>query len=134
MAEIITVETLASYPGVTMSPNADTNTLVVELANGLVSDIIGTLDPVPTRARAITFEIAARALRNPKGLSSESKKIDDWTKTERYAEGAKVRAGVYLTDEETAELEALLGEGMRAIGSIRMHVPGFDRRYGTDRC
>lgn len=121
--EFIDAELLASYPGV---PAGADLTLAVLLANGLVYDVIGDLSPVPTKAVAIALEVAARGLRNASGASSESKKIDDWTHTVRY-EGEEFKAGFYLTDDEETDLEALLGEDMRAVGSIRMHVPGFGR-------
>lgn len=121
--EFITAETLASYPGV---PAGVDLTLAVEMANGLVYDIIGDLTPIPWKAKAIAFEIAARGLRNASGASSESKKIDDWTHTIRF-EGEQFKAGFYLTDDEEADLLALLGEDQRAVGSIRLHVPGYGR-------
>lgn len=125
--EFIDAELLASYPGV---PAGADLSLAVLLANGLVYDVIGNLSPIPTKAVTIALEVAARGLRNASGASSESKKIDDWTHTVRF-EGEQFKAGFYLTEDEEADLEALLGEEMRAVTSIRMHVPGFGRGHGS---
>lgn len=74
--------------------------LIVELANGLVAEHSGSLDPEPARVQAIRLEVAARAVRNPEGLTSET--VDSYT---WRAEPA--RAGVYLTGVERGELVAL---------------------------
>lgn len=123
MPDIITVDDLASYPGVVLREEA-TNALVVDLANGLVLDVVGDLSPVPTRVRALTLEVAARALRNPEGYTSVTKSIDDWDETVRR-EGTNEGAGVYLTDSERAVLLASLGRPIRRVGSIRLKVPGY---------
>jgi hypothetical protein len=98
---IITKAELASY---LRDPDVNTNTdadLIVSLADGLVAEIVGAPTTVPTRVKAITLEVAARAWRNPKGYSSET--IDDYT----YRRDADTRrAGVYLTDGERAELQS----------------------------
>lgn len=74
--------------------------LIVELANGLVTEHSGSLDPEPARVQAIRLEVAARAVRNPEGLTSET--VDSYTW--RAEPG---RAGVYLTDAERGELVAI---------------------------
>lgn len=120
MAEYVTTGDLASYLQVDEVPNAE---LVVELANGLVTDLIGDLDPAPARLRAIALEAAARGYRNPQAYTSVTVGIDDYDKTTRR-EGKQVdRFGVYLTDEETAELLGFLGVRRRRVGSIRLSVP-----------
>lgn len=130
MTEFISAQTLASYPGVTIS-NAETADLVVSLTNGLITDVVGEdLDPIPFRVKTIAYEVAARALRNPEGAESITKGVDDWKKTVRYSQAEALRAGVYLTDEEKADLLGKLG-GTPGVGSIRMHVPGYDRRTGS---
>lgn len=72
--------------------------IIIELANGLVSDVTGETT-ITSKIRAITLEAAGRAWRNPEGYSSET--IDDYTY--RRPEDAR-RAGVYLTDTEMDEL------------------------------
>ncbi len=75
--------------------------LIVEIANGLVQEVTGPLDPEPPRVKAIRLEAAARAVRNPEGLTSET--IDTYT---WRAEPS--RSGVYLTADEREELLALI--------------------------
>lgn len=95
---VISPDELASYLREPGPLNAD---LIVQLANDLVEDAVGTsvsADP-PPRVRAIAFEVAARAYRNPQGFSSET--IDDYT----YRRDSETRqAGVYLTASERSEL------------------------------
>ena len=93
-------------------------TLYVELANGIVTDLVGTLVTIPTRVRAITLEVAARAYRNPNGYSSET--IDDYT----YRRDADTRqAGVYLTAAERAELLGLAGRSTATAYTIGVTSP-----------
>lgn len=124
MAEIITVENLASYPGIVLG-STETNTLVVGLVNDSITDIIGALDPVPARVRAIAYEMAARALRNPEGYTSVTKSIDDWSTTVRRDGQGAAGAGVYLEDDEEAYLLGLISGGSRGVGTIRVRVPGY---------
>ena len=96
---IINDTDLASY----LEREVTTNlTLKANLANDIVEELpYGTplAEPYPARVRAITLEVAARAVRNPEGYSSET--VDDYT----YRRDAATRqAGVYLTDAERAEL------------------------------
>lgn len=109
MTEIITTEELAAYLQDSTITD-DVAGLVVDLANEIVTDVVGAQDdPYPARVRAITFEVAARAFRNPEGYSSET--IDDYT----YRRDAETRrAGVYLTETERAEL------GGSPVGTVRM--------------
>ena len=115
---IITTDDLASYlrdPAVSGDANA---VLYVELANGIVEEVTGTLTSVPTRVKAIALEVAARAWRNPNGYSSET--IDDYT----YRRDADTRqAGVYLTDSERAELVTYGGKTVRRVGTIPLTNP-----------
>lgn len=74
--------------------------LITDLVNGVVEEVTGVLDPEPARVQAIRLEVAARAIRNPEGLTSET--IDDYTWRAQPA-----RAGVYLTLDERQELIAL---------------------------
>ena len=104
--DIILADELASYLRDDSLTGADLD-LIVELANGVVSDALGpqAADYEPSaRVRAITLEIAARAYRNPQGYSSET--IDDYT----YRRDADTRqAGVYLTASELDELQLSAG-------------------------
>lgn len=117
MAEIITGTELASY--LRIDPATDL-ALLVELANGVVSEAVPSLlgPTFPFRVRSVTFEVAARAYRNPNGYSSET--VDDYT----YRRDADSRAaGVYLTDAERAELVGIVSGGVRRAGSIRVTSP-----------
>src|SRR4051812_31726872 len=98
---VITQSDLISY---LREPDAEVS-MIVELADGIVSEVVGTVPfPVPTRMRAIALEVAARAYRNPNGYSSET--IDDYT---YRRDNSTQQAGVYLTDAERMELLALDG-------------------------
>ncbi|HXH57729.1 hypothetical protein [Iamia sp.] len=73
--------------------------LIVAVANGLVQEHTGPLDPEPFAVQAVRFEIAARAWRNPGGYTSET--VDSYTW--RRDDG---RSGVYLTTAERDDLLA----------------------------
>jgi hypothetical protein len=119
MVAYIDEDALASYLQTTITGGeAD---LVIELANGLVTDVVGDLEPVPTLVRAVALEAAARAWRNPQGYSSVTSEIDDYTKTVRREGAALTAAGVYLTDAEEARLLRLVG--VRKAGTITLDVP-----------
>lgn len=96
---IITDTELASYLEREVTPNL---TLKANLANDIVEELpysTPLTEPYPARVRAITLEVAARAVRNPNGYASESG--DDYA----YRRDPETRqAGVYLTDSERAEL------------------------------
>lgn len=114
--EIITDENLAAYlqrPEIVDDPSA---LYIVDLANGLVSDVIGEDATVTTEIETITLNVAARGYTNPDGTSSMTKTFDDASKTWRW-EGDAARntaRGVYLTDEERARLGVLSGQGSPA--------------------
>lgn len=113
---IITTAELASY--LRTSEVAEMG-LVVELANGIVSEVwtLGAT-PAPARVRAITLEVAARSWRNPEGYSSET--VDDYT----YRRDADTRAaGIYLTDAERAALLGLNGTGYASAFSMPVYMP-----------
>jgi len=120
MTEFITRPALASYPGVEITDIAAAN-LVVQLTNGLITDIVGDPSPVPTKVLTVAYEVAARALRNVDGVESVTSGVDDWKKTIRYANADSVRAGVYLTDEEVNDLVGK--RGVKRAKSIRLRVP-----------
>lgn len=131
MAEIITETKLASYLQVSIP--TDAAKLYVDLANGLVTELVtdagGTAlleGTIPSRVTAITFEAAARAYRNPQGLTSTTTSIDDWSRTERREGGSDATAaGVYLTDAEENEILRKFGLAGEPKRSIQMHVPGY---------
>jgi hypothetical protein len=83
---------------------SDTATLLLTLASGLVTDILGVRDSYPTRAKAVVLEAAARAYRNPDGHSSRG--IDDW---QEGFESSLAGGSVYLTKAESAEIRYLVG-------------------------
>lgn len=111
--DIIYADELASYLRDDSLSGTDLD-LIVELANGVVSEVIGEQaegwEP-SARVRAITLEVAARAYRNPGGYSSET--IDDYT----YRRDAETRqAGVYLTSAEIDELQVPTGAPHAKVG------------------
>lgn len=112
---IITDAELASYLEVSVTPSL---TLKVQLANDLVEGLPYATplpSPVPARVRAITFEVAARAVRNANGYSSET--IDDYT----YRRDPATRsAGVYLTADEHAELLGFGGSSDRGAYTVSL--------------
>lgn len=98
-------------------PGADV-ALYVELANGIVGELVGNADTIPTRVKAITLEVAARAYRNPNGYSSET--VDDYT----YRRDADTRqAGVYLTNAEAAEVLRLTGQARSGFYTVALSSP-----------
>lgn len=133
MTDVLTIGNLRAYPGVSI-PSEATGDLVVELVNGLITDIIGDLDPVPTRAKTIALAVAKRALENPENAESITTGLDDWKKTIRYRKAAGDVAddlGIYLTESQEDELRDMVREAagsvrVSPVGSIRMSVPGVD--------
>lgn len=111
---IITPDDLASYLRGTAEEDWSTVELLTELANGIIEELpVVFADPAPTRVRAITLEVAARAFRNPEGYSYE--RGDDYG----YGRSADTReAGVYLTESERAQLLGLgtvAGDGFLSV-------------------
>lgn len=118
--EVITAEQLIAYPGSGFPTQADAD-FYTELVNGLVTDAWATpVEPIPVWVVALALEAAGRASRNPKGLVSWTRSLDDGSRTERLPEAA-ARVGVYLTD---AELARLAGKKRRRsrYGTIRLGV------------
>lgn len=108
-ARWVAVNDLALYLRLSMGDAAYEDSgekyLVVDLATSMVDELPGVWPiPFPARAKAITLEIAARAVRNPEGFAYE--RGDDYG----YGLPSDTRhAGVYLTDSERAELLAIKG-------------------------
>jgi hypothetical protein len=100
--EIITADDLNTYLGAGVAASSAQLDLLVDLANDLVTETWRTpTEPAPTWVTAIALEVAARPARNPKGLASLTKSVDDGSRTERMLAD---RAGVYLTKDEAAAL------------------------------
>lgn len=76
-------------------------TLIVTLTNGLVDDVVGSA-PDSAVIQAVRLEVARRAYENPRGLESQTESTGPFSKTWRVATAA--RSGVYLTDQERADL------------------------------
>lgn len=101
MVDIITDVELASYLSVDVTPAM---TLVAGKTNELVTEAWeNPVDPVPVRVWSVAMNVAARAVSNPKGLTSWTRSWDDVTRTERV-EGSDRRVGLFLTAEDLAEL------------------------------
>lgn len=112
--EIISAEQVLEYLGLSDRPGVDT---IVELTNGLVSEKwTNPESPVPYWVTSIALEVAARPLRNPKGLASWTLSVDDASRTERLPEAVAARAGVYLT---STERRRLAGRRRRRYGTVR---------------
>lgn len=121
MTDFITEAELASYLQAPITAGAAA--LIINLVNGQVGDVVGTLSPIPMRVKAIALESAARGWRNPQAYSSVTVGIDDYDKTTRREGKALPVPGVYLTDDETAELLTFVGVKRRRVGSIQLNVP-----------
>ena len=116
--EFVTAEELAVALGSAVTPAlialaARTNELLDEKWYAPVV-------PVPASIKIIAYNAAMRVASNPKGLTSWTRSWDDITRTERI-EGAR-RLGLYLSDEELAELNGT-APTTRVVKSIRMFVP-----------
>ena len=101
MADIITAEELASYLGMDVTPAI---ILIATKTNELVNEAwLVEEDPAPARVWSVAINVAARAVSNPKGLTSKTRSWDDISVTERV-EGGDRRIGLFLTDDEYLEL------------------------------
>lgn len=117
--DIIDSGDLATYLGSTATAQYD---VYVELANDQVTEAWAepTPDDIPAWVRGIALEAAARAARNPRGLESWTRSIDDGSRTERLPKDA-ARAGVFLTDDERTRL-GRVGNKRSRFGSVRTRV------------
>ena len=115
----VTAPKLAAYVG---SPETEQLQQIAELTNNLIDDEwLVKVTPIPARVLVIAQNVAVRAAANPKGLTSWTRSWDDITRTERV-EGAR-RMGIYLTDDEMAELNGVTAVGGVKVKSLRMFVP-----------
>jgi hypothetical protein len=83
----------------------------------------GEGESIPTTVWAIAVNIATRALANPKGLTSWTRSWDDVQRTERMEGDSLKRLGLYITDEEIAELNGVDDVDPPAgVGTIRVRT------------
>lgn len=98
MADIATLEEFASL----LQEDLDTATadlVLLDLAQGLVTEKIGARDPWPTIAKTTALNSAARAYVNAKGLRQRTV-----GSTTAIYNNPLYRNGVYLTEDEIDEL------------------------------
>lgn len=112
---MFTADELASYLQVD-AINPATASLLIDLTEGLVLDVVGASQALHPRVKPIELEVAARAYRNANGYASET--VDDYTY--RRAAGTAA-AGVYLTESERATLLAVKAGGVSSrVRSVRL--------------
>lgn len=124
--EIISEQELAAYLRVDLDPGMG---LVIQLTNGIVTEAWANptgLLVAPKWVEAIAYEVAARAWRNPDGLSSWTLSFDDGSRTQRLPDQA-ARAGVFLTDVERDQLAGI--ETQQGLGFWSGSLP-----MGPGRC
>lgn len=118
MADIAELTELASA----LQSDLDTataNLLLLDLAQGLVTEQIGEQDPWPKTAKSIALTAAARAYRNPDGL----KQGNVGGVVDIYNDPA-ARMGVYLTKDEKQDLSDWLnGPGGSTLGQPQGSFP-----------
>lgn len=90
---------------------ATANLLLLDLAQGLITEVIGAQNPWPTIAKSIALTAAARAYRNPEGTRQETRggTTDIWN-------DPLYRMGVYLTPDERGELIRWSGDNGGTVG------------------
>ena len=119
---IITADDLASWLRNPSLATDESLRQIVDLTNELVSEEwANPADPVPTRVRLLTLNVAARAWgHNPATahLESVTRTLDDASRTERYR-STSADGTVYLTSSELAILH-----GKRPMRSIRLVTNG----------
>lgn len=101
MPDIATVEEFASY----LQSDLDTataNLLLLDLAQGLVTDEIGLHDPWPAVAKAVALSAAGRSYTNPDSLKQETVGSTVTMYNPLFA------SGVYLSADEKAALSRWL--------------------------
>lgn len=102
---------------------------IVERTNALVTEKwLNPVSPPPASVVELALAVAGRAVRSTPGrgpLASITRSFDDSSRTERFAVPGGQTSGhaVYLTDDELAILNG--GKTRRAVGSIKLSVPGF---------
>ena len=118
MANIAELPELASFLQVDLD-TASAELYLLDLAQGLITEVIGERNPWPTTAKSIALIAAARAYRNPEGLRQDTV----GGATGIYNDPLYVM-GVYLTDAERAALSAWLnGPGGSTVGQPQGSFP-----------
>lgn len=112
MADIASLPEFASFLQIDLD-TATANLLLLDLAQGLIAEVIGEQDPWPVSAKAVALAAAGRSYRNPDGLKRET--VGGVT-SEYNAE----EMGVYLTESERDRLCGWLNGGRARIGTIRL--------------
>lgn len=98
---------------------ATANLLLLDLAQGLITEQIGVQNPWPTIAKAIALAAAARAYRNPEGVRQ-----DQLGGSNQVYNDPLYRMGVYLTADEKQELAQWLnGPGGSTVGQPQGSFP-----------
>jgi hypothetical protein len=118
MANIAELSELASALQVDLD-TATANLLLLDLAQGLITELIGEQDPWPKTAKSIALTAAARAYRNPEGVRQ-----DQVGGSNQLYNDPLYRMGVYLSDAEKADLLAWLnGPGGSTVGQPQGSFP-----------
>jgi len=118
MADIATLPELASFLQTDLD-TATANLLLLDLAQGLITEVIGIQNPWPTIAKTTALTAAGRAYRNPEGLRQETV----GGSTSIYNDTLYVM-GVYLTADERAALTKWLnGPGGSTVGQPQGEFP-----------
>lgn len=112
MADVATLEEFASFLQIDLD-TATANLLLLDLAQGLVTEVIGDQDPWPVTAKSVALAAAGRAYRNPDGVKRET--VGGVT-----VEYNPEEMGVYLTDSELSRLQSQLPGRRSSMGTIRV--------------
>lgn len=118
MANIAELTELASFLQVDLD-TATANLLLLDLAQGLITEVIGDQSPWPSIAKSIALTAAGRAYRNPDGLRQ-----DTTGGTTSVFNDPLYTMGVYLTADERAALGKWLnGPGGSTVGQPQGYFP-----------
>ena len=117
MADIATLPELASFLQIDLD-TATANLLLLDLAQGLITEVIGEQDPWPTIAKSIALKAAGRAYRNPEGT-----KLDTVGATTQAYNDPLYQMGVYLTPDERAALVRWSGDNGSTVGQPLASFP-----------
>jgi hypothetical protein len=118
MADIATLDEFAAFLQTDLD-TATANLLLLDLAQGLVTEVIGAQDPWPTIAKTVALAAAGRAYVNPEGLRQETV----GSNTSIYNTPLYMN-GVYLSDSEKASLQTWAnGPGGVTVGQPQGSFP-----------
>jgi hypothetical protein len=118
MADIATLPEFASQLQCDLD-TATANLLLLDQAQGLVTEQIGDQNPWPTIAKSVALAAAGRAYVNPDGLRQ-----DTTGSTTAIFNTPLYRNGVYLSDAEKADLQTWLnGPGGSTVGQPQGSFP-----------